>query len=199
MRVIKLLGAGLVFGTPLAAWAVDPAGFYLGAGAGESTVQSTSLLPVEVYEHPTAWKVFAGWRPIEMFGAEVEYVDLGSRNSTYISSATATLNAQHASASAVGAFLVGYLPQPLPYLDFYGKVGAADLHTNISNTTAAYPVSCGTPCTTLSGQNTSNVRFAYAAGMQVKFGAPAVRLEYQGFTTSAGDQSVLSLDLAWNF
>jgi len=43
------------------------------------------------------------------------------------------------------------------------------------------------------------VRFAYAAGMQLKFGAPAVRLEYQGFTTSGGDQSLLSLELAWNF
>ena len=199
MRIIKVLGAGLLFGTPLAAWAVDPLGFYVGAGAGESTLQSTSLLPVQVYEHPTAWKVFAGWRPIQMFGAEVEYVDLGHRNSTYISAATDTINSQHASASAVGAFLVGYLPQPLPYLDFYGKVGAADLHTNISNTTTTYPVSCGVPCTTALGQNTSNVRFAYAAGMQMKFGAPAVRLEYQGFTTSGGDQSLLSLDLAWNF
>jgi hypothetical protein len=199
VRIIKLLGAGLVFGTPLAAWAVDPLGFYVGAGAGESTLQSTSLLPVQVYEHPTAWKVFAGWRPIQMFGAEVEYVDLGRRNSTYISSATGTINSQHASASAVGALLVGYLPQPLPYLDFYGKVGVADLHTNISNTTTTYPVSCGVACTTALGQNTSNVRFAYAAGMQMKFGAPAVRLEYQGFTTSGGDQSLLSLDLAWNF
>jgi Outer membrane protein beta-barrel domain len=198
MRTVSFLGACLVLGMS-PAWAVDPLGFYVGAGAGESTVQSTSLLPVEVSEHPTGWKVFAGWRPIEMFGAEVEYVDLGSRNSTYISSAAATINSQHASASAVGAFLVGYLPQPLPYLDFYGKLGVADLHNNISNSTTAYPVSCGVPCTTQLGQNASNVRFAYAAGMQLKFGAPAVRLEYQGFTTSGGDQSLLSLELAWNF
>jgi OmpA-like transmembrane domain len=198
MRTVSFLGACLVLGMS-PAWAVDPLGFYVGAGAGESTVQSTSLLPVEVSEHPTGWKVFAGWRPIQMFGAEVEYVDLGSRNSTYISSASATINSQHASASAVGAFLVAYLPQPLPYLDFYGKLGVADLHNNISNITTAYPVSCGVPCTTQLGQNASNVRFAYAAGMQLKFGAPAVRLEYQGFTTSGGDQSLLSLELAWNF
>jgi len=198
MRTVAFLGACLVLGMS-PAWAVDPLGFYVGAGAGESTVQSTSLLPIQVSEHPTGWKVFAGWRPIQMFGAEVEYVDLGSRNSTYISSATATINSQHASASAVGAFLVGYLPQPLPYLDFYGKLGVADLHNNISNITTTYPVSCGVACTTQLGQNASNVRFAYAAGMQLKFGAPAVRLEYQGFTTSGGDQSLLSLDLAWNF
>jgi hypothetical protein len=201
MRTVSLLSAVLVLGMGIApaAWALDPLGFYVGAGAGESTVQSTSLFPVQVYEHPTGWKVFAGWRPIQMFGAEVEYVDLGSRNSTYTSYVNATRTSQHASASAVGAFLVGYLPQPLPYLDFYGKVGAADLHTNISTATTTYPFSCGLPCMTQSGQNTSNVRFAYAAGVQLKFGAPAVRLEYQGFTTSGGDQSLLSLDLAWNF
>lgn len=198
MRVIKLLGAGLLVGAPLAAWAVDPLGFYVGVGAGESTLQSTSLLPIQVYEHPTGWKVFAGWRPIEMFGAEVEYVDLGSRNSTYNSYATGTSNSQHASASAVGAFAVGYLPQPLPYLDFYGKLGVADLRTNLSN--AATPNCTGCLLAYApSVQNQSAARFAYAAGVQVKFGAPAVRLEYEGFTTSGGDQSLLSLDLAWNF
>ena len=196
MRMISLLGACLVSVTPLTAWADDPFGFYVGAGAGESTLQSTSLLPIQVYEHPTGWKVFAGWRPIQMFGAEVEYVDLGSRNSTYTSYANNTSSSQHASASGVGAFLVGYLPQPVPYLDFYGKLGVADLHTNISNNTTG---PCGILCSSQSAQNTSNVRFAYAAGMQVKFGAPAVRLEYQGITTSGGDQSLLSLDLAWNF
>jgi hypothetical protein len=184
---------------PLTAWALDPLGFYVGAGAGESTLQSTSLLPIQVYEHPTGWKVFAGWRPIQMFGAEVEYVDLGSRNSGYTSYAIATSSSQHASASAVGAFLVGYLPQPLPYLDFYGKVGLARLRTNFSS---FGPNSCGTVilCPPLGGSAGGEAtEFAYAAGMQVKFGAPAVRLEYQGFTTSGADQSLLSLDLAWNF
>jgi len=193
MRVLKFLGACLVLGTPLTSWALDPLGFYVGAGAGESTVQSTSLLPVEVYEHPTGWKVFAGWRPIDMFGAEVEYINLGSKDSNY----SATLG-QHGSASAVAAFAVGYLPQPLPYLDFYGKVGIANLRTNISTTyTGGCPVGGG--CPTGAAQDQTRANFAYAAGVQLKFGAPAVRLEYQGFTTSGGDQSLLSLDLAWNF
>lgn len=198
MRTKLLLAAGLASVMPLTAWAVDPLGFYVGAGAGESTVQSNSLLPVNVYEHPTGWKVFAGWRPIDMFGAEVEYVDLGSRNSTYTSNATGTINSQHASASAVGAFAVGYLPQPLPYLDFYGKLGLASLRTNISNTAQPTCALCQIAFAP-SVQSQTAARFAYAAGVQLKFGAPAVRLEYQGFTTSGSDQSLLSLDLAWNF
>lgn len=189
MRIVVCFSACAALGASLAAHA-DPLGFYVGAGVGQSTVQSSQLLPLQVYEHPTGWKVFAGWRPISMFGAELEYVDLGSKSNTYYNGSAGT-DYQHASASAFGAFAVGYLPQPIPFLDVYGKVGVASLHTNISNTI------------NLSGQvfsdNTSNARFAYGAGVQVKVGAPAVRLEYQGFSTSGGDQSLLSLDVAWNF
>ncbi len=179
----------VALGASLAAHA-DPLGFYVGAGVGESTVQSSELLPLQVYEHPTGWKVFAGWRPIQMLGAELEYVDLGSKSSTYYNGATGS-DYQHASASAVGAFAVGYLPQPIPFLDFYGKVGVASLHTNISSTI--------NPSGQVFTDDTSNARFAYGAGVEVKFGAPALRLEYQGFSTSGGDQSLFSLDFAWNF
>jgi hypothetical protein len=192
MRIVSWLGAALALGASLAAHA-DPLGFYVGAGIGVSTVQSSELLPVQVYEHPTGWKVFAGWRPLQMFGAEAEYIDLGSKDSSY-----SVIFAEHASASAVAAFAVGYLPQPLPYLDFYGKVGIASLRTNISTTyTGGCPV--GGPCPTGAAQDQTGSRFAYGAGVQVKFGAPALRLEYQGFATSGGDQSLFSLDVAWNF
>lgn len=189
MRILSWLGAAAALGASWVAHA-DPLGFYVGAGVGESTVQSSELLPVQVYEHPTGWKVFAGWRPIQIFGAELEYVDLGSKNSTFFNTSSGATDNQHASASAFGAFAVGYLPQPMPFLDFYGKVGVASLHTNISNS-----VTPGEVFT----DDTSNARFAYGAGVQVKFGAPALRLEYQGFTTSGGDQSLFSLDVAWNF
>src|SRR5579863_6746406 len=106
MRIASWLGAAVALGASLAAHA-DPLDLYVGAGLGYSTVQDSSFLPATVDEHPTGWKVFAGWRPIQIFGAEVEYIDLGSKDSNY----SVTL-AQHASASAVAAFAVGYLPQP---------------------------------------------------------------------------------------
>lgn len=189
MRTVSWLGAAVALGASLAAHA-DPLDLYIGAGAGRSTVQSSQLLPVQVDEHPTGWKIFAGWRPISIFGAEIEYVDLGTKNNTFFNTSTGAVDNQHASASGVAAFAVGYLPQPVPFLDFYGKVGIASLHTSLSN--AVTPGGVFT-------QDTSNARFAYGAGVQVKYGAPALRLEYQGFSTSGGDQSLLSLDLAWNF
>jgi len=197
VRTKLLLGACVASVMPLTAWALDPLDFYVGAGAGESTLQSQAAQPLQIYEHPTGWKVFAGWRPVEMFGAELEYANLGSRNSTYVGT---QINSEHASGSAVTAFAVGYLPQPLPYLDFYGKIGLARLRTNATD---SYGPNCGPHVCTqylgFAGGDATRTEFAYAAGVQLKFGAPAVRLEYQGFTTSGGDQSLLSLDLAWNF
>jgi opacity protein-like surface antigen len=178
-------GASLLLATS-AVWA-DPFDFYVGAGVGEATVQSNAapFIPTSVDQHPTGWKAFAGWRPIGIFGAEVEYVDFGSKSG---SSGTVS---QHASGDAVAAFAVGYLPVPLPLLDIYGKVGLANLHRSLTNTpnNGFAPVSF----------SDSSTVFAYGAGVQLKFGAPAVRLEYQGFTTSGGDQSLFSLDFAWNF
>jgi OmpA-OmpF porin, OOP family len=187
IRIASWLGGACLLLATSAAWAVDPLGFYVGAGVGDSTLQSNSapFIPTSVEQHPTGWKLFGGWRPTGMFGAEAEYVDFGSKSGSSGSSS------QQASGDAVAAFLVGYLPVPLPMLDVYGKVGLGNVHRNFSNTpgNGVAPV----------GLNDSSTVFAYAAGVQVKFGAPAVRLEYQGFTTSGGDQALLSLDFAWNF
>jgi opacity protein-like surface antigen len=161
-------------------------------------VQQTSV-PVTVVEHPLGWKLFGGWRPIEVLGAEVEYLDLGSRSNA-IAYAEGGVQ-QYVSASAAAAFAVGYLPQPLPYFDLYGKLGVASLRVE-----ARQPVVCppGAFCaasylTPPSYSDSRRARFAYGAGMQAKVGAEVVRLEYQGFSTPGGDRSLLSLDVAFTF
>ena len=195
-RFACLLGACFASGAPLAL--AEPLNLYLGTGLGYATVQQT-FAPVTVVEHPLGWKLFGGWRPIEMLGAEIEYVDLGSRSNA-IAYAEGGVQ-QYVSASAAAAFAVGYLPQPLPYLDFYGKLGVASLRIE-----ARQPFVCppGAYCpasylTPPAYSDSSRARFAYGAGVQAKFGAEVVRLEYQGFSSSGGDQSLLSLDVAFNF
>jgi hypothetical protein len=185
--MVSGLGATCLALSSAAAWAADPLDFYVGAGVGVSTLQSSSapFIPTSIDQHPTGWKVFAGWRPIGILGAEVEYADLGSKSG---SSGTDT---QHVSGEALAAYAVGYLPLPLPILDIYGKLGVGTVHASLSNLPSG-----GVNPASSSGSSTV---LAYAAGIQLKFGAPAVRLEYQGFNTSGGDQSMLSLDFAWNF
>ena len=63
-----------------AALADNPAGFYLGAGVGYSTIRSDDSaygLPGYFNDHQTAWKVITGVRPISVVGAEFEYIDFG--------------------------------------------------------------------------------------------------------------------------
>jgi opacity protein-like surface antigen len=194
MRVVCLLGVCLAAGTEVAS--AGPLDLYVGAGVGDSTIQQSYP---SIDQHPTGWKVFAGWRPIQMLGAEAEYLDLGSRNTTIPAAEDGVQ--QHIAASAVAAFAVGYLPQPLPYLDFYGKLGVAELRINATQPFvcppgAFCPASYLTPPLV---SDTTRVRLAYGAGVQLRLGAPALRLEYQGFSTPGGNQSLLSLDVLFSF
>jgi opacity protein-like surface antigen len=168
-------------------------GVYVGAGAGQSQLQQNYY---QIDTHVTGWKVLAGWRPLSAFGAEVEYLDFGSKDVTYVG--TSAITHATASAKATALFAVAYLPVPEPWLDIYAKAGAARLQSNAS---ASYTATCQTclivfaPTT----NDTTSTRFAFGAGAQFKFGLPAVRLEYERVTGSQGDQALLSLAVTVNF
>ncbi len=191
MRSICLLGTcAALCSAPAVA---DPLDLYLGTGLGYATVQH-SFAAVDVVQHPLGWKVFLGWRPVQMLAAELDYANLGSRD------VVAGYTAQQATANAAAAFAVGYLPQALPNLDFYGKLGVSRLHSSISNAAicppyASCPVGYGVPVVAAG----TATRLAYGAGMQFGLGAELVRLEYLAFSTPGGDQSLLSLDVSFSF
>jgi len=193
MNTRWLLAICLAAGSSVAA--ADPLDLYLGTGLGYATVQQ-SFVPAE---HPLGWKVFGGWRPLQVFSLEAAYVDLGSRSAA-IAYAEGGLQ-QNISASAVAAYAVGYLPQPAPYLELYGKLGVASLRID-----AREPVVCppGAFCpasylTPPQVSDSSRARLAYGIGLQSKLGMELVRLEYLGFNSPGGDQGLLSLDVAFSF
>jgi OmpA-OmpF porin, OOP family len=170
--------------------AEDLLGIYAGAGVGQSQLQQNYY---QIDSHVTGWKVFGGWRPLSSLGAEVEYADLGSKNVTYVSpGGTSRIST---SAKATALFAVGYLPLPEPWLDIYGKLGAARLKVDASDSFL-----CGL-CARASytANDTTSTRFAFGAGAQFKFGFPAVRLEYERYTASQGDQALISLAVTVNF
>lgn len=191
MRIAWLSGACLAALTSIAA--AEPLDLYLGTGLGYATVRQ-SLAPVGVLQHPLGWKLFFGWRPVQMLAAELDYVNLGNRERV------AGYSAQRAGAYAAAAFANGYLPQPLPNLDFYGKLGVARMRLDISDTgicpsNPSCPAGFGVPVVAAG----TSTRLAYGAGVQYRLGAESVRLEYLGFSTPGGDQSLLSLDVSFGF
>ena len=174
--------------------AADLLEFYVGAGVGQIVVDQDYY---QIDSHVTGWKAVAGWRPLDLFGAEVEYADFGSKDVTYMSSAATTQVSTDAHATA--AFALLYLPVPLPWIDLYAKAGPARVQSNTS--VRFTPVVCPAPtsCPTNSTDDSSRTSAAWGAGAQFKFGLPAIRLEYERFAGSQGTDELLSLAVTANF
>jgi opacity protein-like surface antigen len=194
MRMLPavLLGSALL--ASASAGAADLLEFYVGAGVGQSTLRQDYY---QIDTHVTGWKAVAGWRPLDLFGAEVEYADFGSKDITYVSSATTTQISTDAHATA--AFALLYLPVPVPWFDLYAKAGPARVQSNTS--VRFTPAGCAvpTPCPISSTDDSSRTSIAWGAGGQFKFGWPAVRLEYERFAGSQGTDALLTLAVTANF
>lgn len=153
----SILVAGLMLIGTQAALAADH-GFYIGAGLGqsESGVRAGSF---NFKDRDTGYKLIAGFRPLDLFSAELNYLDLGKPAS----------GAQQAKTHGVGAF--GMLFLPLPIVDVYGKAGLVSWKTDATGPTLAF--------------NRSGSDFAWGAGVQFHLGSLAARLEYEAL--DAGD------------
>jgi opacity protein-like surface antigen len=185
-----------------AALADNPAGFYVGAGVGYSTIRSDDPaygLPGYFNDHQTAWKVIAGVRPIPFVGAEFEYIDFGhpSHDYSYRDFNNYGLNS-HPRASAL--FGVGYLPLPIPFVDVYGKAGVARLQTSVT-TFQGQGCSAYGPCTgTYFRRDQTDNRFAYGVGVQSKYWwGVTFRAEYERISSQFGDPDAVTVSATWTF
>lgn len=115
--------------------AADPLGFYVGTGAGQSEVRNDGYYGPHFDEHHFAWKAIAGIRPISPVRAELEYIDFGNPNA----GPNYSFHSANSDAKTAALFALGYLPLPVPFLDIYGKLGVARLH---STTTVSLPGLC---------------------------------------------------------
>jgi hypothetical protein len=216
--------AALVAATSNAAFAENPLGAYVGLGVGESTVRSDSNNGYNGsyggcgyyggfgggcgydYSHHFAWKAEAGIRPISIAGAEVEYLDFGHPGSDQNYYYYDNNYGPDSHPRAIAAFAVGYLPLPVPFLDVYGKLGVARLHTNVNGfdgiaSPACQLASCGVgggPAYYVS-ESRWDTRFAYGVGLQTKFGALGVKAEYERINSPYGDPDIFTVGASWTF
>jgi hypothetical protein len=200
------LSALIACAASTAASADNLLGFYVGAGAGESTVRSDTgfdpYYPSDSHPHHTAWKLLTGIRPIPFVGAEAEYIDFGHPGSadasTVVGAGYYGYGADtHPKAGILSG--VGYLP--LPFLDVFAKVGMARLETNINTygeaCTGVVGGTCGGPV--LSRQSAWETRVAYGAGVQAHFLGLAVRGEYERISSTFGDPDAFMVSATWTF
>jgi opacity protein-like surface antigen len=164
-------------------------------------------------EPERARKVVAGFRPVRIVGVEIQYIDFddtglgargtllrgGSRQGGPAVYDQASFMKAGAEAWLLSALL--FIPEQLPLVDVYGKVGVADLaesFTAIATTVECVPLS---QCTNriYSDVHESNVGPYIGIGARFELApAVAVRAEYEAIDRDVGDPAaMLSLGFAW--
>ena len=152
-------------------------GIYAGAGVMRANVSGTGL---DI--HNTSFKALAGAR-FSLLGAEVDYYHLGSESRSF-----GSLGGIEANARAFGAYAVGYLPIPLPFIDIFGKLGLDRWQLSGSSASAS-----------LFRFSDSGTQLAWGVGAQAHFGHLMGRLEYEHLNMSHTDGArVVSLDVIFN-
>jgi len=164
----------------------DLVGFYAGGGIGQSNVKDHTI---GFNEHDFGWQLTVGIRPIRVFGAEVDYMDLGKPSSNI-----GTLHVE-AQARAAAAFAMFYLPLPEPLFDVYGKAGVARIQNSVATSGQCVSFnSCG-----LLDFSSSGSQFAWGVGGQVNWGSWSARLEYEGFNATGGSQALINVGVLYKF
>lgn len=171
-------------------------GFYAGGAVGQARVEAgtSGFFSPGAYgnfrENHSAYKLMAGVRAISLFGAEVEYLDLGHPH--WLSSSLGIGSADVAT-SGIAAYGLLYLPIPLPILDVYVKAGAARLDSQVN---ASY---CAVDTCQTERLKLANTGFAAGAGVQLKLGSWALRGEYERFTAAGANPSLFTVGATYWF
>ncbi len=162
---------------PAQAQGVPGFNFYVGAGVGQSNADANAddFEVSDFDEKDLAWDVFVGVRVLSFLGAEVKYIDFGKPNG----------DGAEFKYNGLAGYGLYYLPLPLPVLDVYVKAGVARLDADIK-------FDGGT-------LSTDDTKFAYGAGVQLKFGSFAIRGEYEQFKIEGAKPSLLSVGFSKSF
>ena len=191
----------------LGGWLAQPSqaadsliGMYVGAGVGQANVridQRPGNIALGLKENHSAWKLMAGIRPISLVGAEYAHLDFGQSSSTLGTAGTASAVSARAQQRADVLFGVVYLPLPVPCFDLYGKAGTAHVQTDLSGSLPG--VSCQTSGCNVFGSSATDTSIAWGAGAQLKLPVTsfALRAEYERFSTSNGNPTLLSVGFLW--
>jgi hypothetical protein len=177
LRRSLLLAA--VASAPGAALAADN-GFYVGLASSEvSSDYAASSLSSSGAEDDSGLKAIVGFRPLDSFAIEANYVDMGE-TSVPISfpQSTLSIDSQALSVSAVGLIA-------LPFVDLYGRIGMSRWESEASFFGAA--------------QDESGTDPTYGAGAQFRVGSFALRFEYERFELDDDEADLVSIGFTYTF
>jgi OmpA-like transmembrane domain len=178
---------------------------YVGAAFGQSHLRTDKEIVGETGSsgllegNHSAWSLMTGIRPIQPLGVELQYLDFGHlhRETSGVLGGISEVEAKAGTLSALG-----FLPLPVPFLDVYGRLGAARLHESTAEV-GPTPFLCplGIPVCGPSRLNISNrtTNIVYGAGVQGKLGSLGIRVEYERIAASNENPRIASLGVSWKF
>lgn len=193
----------------------DPLDLYLGASFGQAHIRaqldglsgaSGPLGSLGSFDSTkSAFQAMLGIRLISFLGAEVDYIDLGQQSVRGPGQGVpgepgAFVSAEQVSQKGEAAFGMLYLP--VPVIDVYVKAGVSRITTDMNATIddiAVGTCEVSNPNCNLShvSHSSSDVGFAYGAGLQWKLGQWAVRGEYERFDAAGANPSLLSIGMTY--
>lgn len=190
-----LRGTVLVLGCCFSALAgAADNGVYVGAGATQSDYGLSNPgggTPFD--DKDNGYKLIVGFRPLDSFGVEANYIDHG--NATVPAGIVCTQfittpcpSESRLEAKTASVFAVGYLDFPL--VDLFAKAGLNAWDFDVRS-------SPGAPAFAVSDDGTE---FAWGVGVQARFGSVGARLEYEQFNIIDDEKlGTVSLSFTYTF
>jgi hypothetical protein len=180
---LAVLGTfALIAATPNAQAADN--GFYLGAGVTRTDFEvSVDTIDEEETLDDSSFKIIAGFRPLDWFAVEANYLDLGT--AAFNDGSGVSVDSKAFTAAALFIAEVGIV-------DLFAKVGVAKWDSDFSLAGVGSVSEDGTEP-------------LFGAGVGVHFGSIGARLEYEQFKTEAFDDDInndmktLSLSVTYTF
>lgn len=196
------------------AQADDLLGFYVGGAFGQAHVRAqlnglgspAGTLDLGGFDGTdSAFQAMLGVRVLSFLGAEITYMDLGQHSirgpGQPVTGIPGTaITGEQVSQKGAAAFAMLYLPVPI--IDVYVKAGVSRIQTDMRATYTSLGVgtcvAADPSCADVSvARNSSDVGFAYGAGVQWKLGQWAVRGEYERFDAAGANPSLLSIGMTY--
>ena len=168
-------------------------GIYLGVGYAQSEygLDNPANAP-EFDDEDGGYKLIAGWRPLDNFGVELNYIDHGDATVPAGVACIALVGAPcpgttGLEAQTLSGFAVGYIDFPL--IDLFAKAGIT-----------SWQFDGRTPNFPDFDIDESETDFAWGAGIQARFGSLGARLEYENFSIIEDEElGTISLSFTYTF
>jgi len=170
---------------PGVAFAADN-GFYLGLASSDVS-SDYELGPAAIgdADDDRGFKGIVGFRPLDKFAIEANYVDFGETTVPLGIACITTPcpNEAQIDSEVISVSAVGMLP--LPLVDLFARVGYAKWESDLSAVGSSVERSDSDP--------------TYGAGAQVRLGSFALRLEYERFDFDDDNVDLVSIGFTYTF